>query len=98
MSFQHGFPWASLVIARTSFPQLQPLVNNCQFGVSPVNYSETPGHLTFLKVYESEIESLSSITRSVPHRIYYRNKTLIKHSRFVNVLVKVYQIVCASES
>ena len=36
--------FTSLVRARTNFPQSQPLVRDCQFGVSPVNYSdsETP--------------------------------------------------------
>ena len=28
-------------IARTNFPQSQPLVKDCQFGVSPVNYSDS---------------------------------------------------------
>ena len=33
--------FTSLVRARTNFPQSQPLVKDCQFGVSPVNYSDS---------------------------------------------------------
>ena len=32
----------------TSFPQSQPLVNNCQFGVSPVNYSHSSVYCFYL--------------------------------------------------
>ena len=28
---------------RTNFPQSQPLVNDCHFGISPVNYSDSEG-------------------------------------------------------
>ena len=33
--------FTSLVRARDLFPQSQPLVKDCQFGVSPVNYSDS---------------------------------------------------------
>ena len=33
--------FTSLVRARINFPQSQPLVKDCQFGVSPVNYSDS---------------------------------------------------------
>ena len=35
--------FTSLVRARTNFPQSQPMVRDCQFGVSPVNYSDSGG-------------------------------------------------------
>ena len=38
--------FTSLVRARTNFPQSQPLVKDCQFGVSPVKYSDSGDDVT----------------------------------------------------
>ena len=41
--------FTSLVRARDYFPQSQPLVKDCQFGVSPVNYSDSDSDLILCK-------------------------------------------------
>ena len=51
--------FTSLVRARTNFPQSQPLMKDCQFGVSPVNYSDSD------TIYEGKTKTLINFTLTV---------------------------------